>query len=61
MNNMNQIKCFQCEKKTVVTITCKCQHSFCVKHQLPEKHECTYIFQKHEVEKIELTKKIDSI
>ena len=55
------MKCFQCKKNTVIVITCKCEKVFCVKHQLPEKHECTFIFQKHEIEKIPLIKKIENI
>jgi hypothetical protein len=55
------MKCFHCEKKTVVLITCKCEHVFCVKHQLPEKHVCTYVFPKHEIEKTPPTKKIETI
>jgi hypothetical protein len=55
------MRCFHCEKKTVISITCKCEHVFCVKHQLPEKHVCTFIYPKHELEKISLTKKIESI
>jgi predicted nucleic acid binding AN1-type Zn finger protein len=55
------MKCFQCEKKIIILITCKCEHVFCVKHQLPEKHVCTFVFPKHVIEKIDLTKKIATI
>ncbi len=53
--------CFQCKKKTVILIQCKCNQSFCVKHQLPEKHNCTFTYEKHIIEKIPPAKKIEDI
>ena len=53
--------CFHCNKKSFVMIQCKCEKSFCVKHQLPEKHSCAYVFEKYQVEKIPVTKKIEVI
>lgn len=53
--------CCQCKKKSIVIIQCKCEQYFCVKHQLPEKHECDFTFQKHSIEKIPPTKKIEEI
>ena len=52
--------CFHCKKKTVVMIQCKCTQSFCVKHQLPEIHHCSFVYEKHIIEKIPV-KKIDTI
>ena len=53
--------CVHCKKKSVVILQCKCEKFFCIKHQLPEKHNCTYVYEKHTVDKIPLTKKIDVI
>ena len=53
--------CFHCKKKTVIMIQCKCLNSFCVKHQLPEKHNCTFVYEKHVLEKIQPVKKIETI
>lgn len=55
------MSCAHCKKKTVILILCKCEQSFCVKHQLPEKHKCTYTFEKHAIEIIPPTKKIEVI
>ena len=53
--------CFHCKKKTIILITCKCEEQFCIKHQLPEKHKCIHVFEKHHIEKIPSTKKIEII
>jgi predicted nucleic acid binding AN1-type Zn finger protein len=53
--------CFHCKKKVVILITCKCEKNFCVKHQLPEKHECCFIYEKHVIQKLTPPKKIDTI
>jgi len=55
------MRCHECRKKIVIAITCKCEHVFCVKHQLPEKHVCSFVFEKHTIEPIPPTKKIDII
>ena len=54
-------KCFHCKKRSFILIDCKCEQSFCVKHQLPEKHKCSYVYEKHLIETIPLAKKIETI
>lgn len=36
------LHCELCKKKFVIHFKCKCCKIFCIKHQLPEKHECDY-------------------
>jgi hypothetical protein len=38
-------KCHFCQRKNFVLIECKCKKSFCVAHQLPEKHFCKNLKQ----------------
>lgn len=45
------IRCEICKKKCVIHFKCKCCKVYCIKHQLPEKHECEY---KEELFKIEI-------
>ena len=36
----------QCKRKTGLTATkCRCEKTFCPKHRLPEKHECTFDYR----------------
>lgn len=36
-------RCHFCKKKAgPVPFKCKCGHSFCAKHRLPEDHACTF-------------------
>jgi predicted nucleic acid binding AN1-type Zn finger protein len=37
-------KCKICSKKLVLTMTCKCEGQFCMKHRDPEMHGCTFDF-----------------
>lgn len=53
--------CFQCKRKCVIMVECKCEQSYCIKHRLPEKHNCTFIFKKHIIEYVPPNKKIESI
>ncbi len=53
--------CAHCRKKTVILIQCKCSQSFCIKHQLPEKHTCTFVPEKFQLEKTTSPKKIEVI
>ena len=53
--------CFQCKKKSVIILECKCEQFYCVKHQLPEKHHCTFKYKKHVIEPIPCNKKIEII
>lgn len=34
-------RCKFCKKKSYINITCKCGNSYCIKHRLPEIHECS--------------------
>ena len=36
------LRCQECNKKMVIHFTCKCCKIYCLKHQLPELHKCTY-------------------
>jgi len=47
-------KCIVCKKKLQLTDhKCRCGIIFCIKHRLPEQHNCTYDFK---VEKIDQDK-----
>ncbi|KAG9397512.1 AN1-like Zinc finger [Carpediemonas membranifera] len=35
-------KCATCGKSTVLGFTCKCGHTYCTKHRMPEHHACTF-------------------
>ena len=42
---------FLCNKKIPLLfddVTCKCGHSFCLTHRLPEMHNCSFDFKKTE-------------
>lgn len=36
------LRCELCNKKCIIHFKCKCCKVYCIKHQLPEKHECSY-------------------
>lgn len=57
---MKNPKCEHCNKRSAILIQCKCEKSYCIKHQLPEIHLCTFVYEKHEIEKIPI-KKIETI
>lgn len=38
------MKC--CKKKVYVLPPCRCGKSFCMKHRLPEEHECNFDYTK---------------
>ena len=45
-----KIRCFQCNKKlSMMSFTCKCDKMFCIAHQIPHTHKCSY---NHKQEKI---------
>ena len=45
-----RIRCFQCNKKlSMMSFTCKCGNMFCIAHQIPHTHKCSY---NHKQEKI---------
>jgi hypothetical protein len=53
--------CFFCKKRHIILITCKCNQSFCIKHNAPEDHECAVINELYKLELVEPPKKIDKI
>ncbi len=56
-------KCFSCAKRLSLTDAivgkCKCEHYFCIRHRLPEMHECTFDY--HAVNKDKQTVKLKDI
>jgi len=40
-----KMRCYLCNKKTLLIFDCKCDGKFCNKHRLPEVHNCTYDFK----------------
>ena len=40
-------RCVVCNKKLgLMEYSCRCGQLFCIKHQLPEEHNCTFDYQK---------------
>jgi len=36
-------RCYQCNKKLkMINFTCKCNHTFCILHQNPHSHNCSF-------------------
>ena len=36
-------RCYQCNKKLkMIHFTCKCNHTFCILHQNPHSHNCSF-------------------
>ena len=50
----NKIKCIICNKKHLIINQCKCGGLFCLKHRLPELHNCNYDFKNDDLNKVEL-------
>jgi predicted nucleic acid binding AN1-type Zn finger protein len=46
------MKCSYCKKTHVVLFTCKCGKPLCLKDRFPDKHECTYIDELFQIEKV---------
>ena len=45
-----RIRCFQCNKKlSMMSFKCKCGNMYCIAHQIPHTHKCSY---NHKQEKI---------
>ena len=39
-------RCQKCNKKLkIIIFTCKCNHKFCLEHQNPHSHNCTYDYK----------------
>lgn len=48
LKNINTSRCnmLDCMKKLgLVTITCRCEKTFCNKHRLPENHSCSFDYK----------------
>ena len=42
----NKIKCAQCMKKlSMMSFTCKCGNMYCITHQTPHMHNCSYNYK----------------
>ena len=42
----NKIKCTQCMKKlSMMSFTCKCGNMYCITHQTPHMHNCSYNYK----------------
>jgi predicted nucleic acid binding AN1-type Zn finger protein len=63
-------KCAFCNKKTSIvdslSSTCKCRNVYCLKHRLPENHECNYnylneINKDEEIAKLKCVKEMPKI
>ena len=39
-------KCKKCNKYHLILIESKCKNKYCIKHQSPHKHKCTFNFKK---------------
>ena len=40
-------RCPICNKKiTLMDYTCRCGNSYCIKHRMPEDHNCTFDYEK---------------
>ena len=40
-------KCIICNKKVLIFFKCRCNNHYCIKHQSPENHNCSYDYKKH--------------
>uniref|UniRef100_A0A6C0ETZ6 AN1-type domain-containing protein n=1 Tax=viral metagenome TaxID=1070528 RepID=A0A6C0ETZ6_9ZZZZ len=51
---MNTAKhgCQNCRRKTIMTITCKCNMTVCITCRHPDNHKCTFDFQEEAKQKI---------
>lgn len=44
--------CQSCRRKTIMTLTCKCNMVVCFSCRHPEDHKCTFDYQKEGKEKL---------
>lgn len=42
-------KCIICNKKVIIFFKCRCENHYCIKHQSPEKHNCSYDYKKDKI------------
>jgi len=53
-SNKHKQRCSQCMKKiSMISFTCKCGNMYCITHQTPHMHKCSYDY------KLDLQKKIE--
>lgn len=48
-NKTQKKRCFYCKKKSMIITLCKCENHFCLKHKLPEQHNCSYDFKLNKI------------
>jgi predicted nucleic acid binding AN1-type Zn finger protein len=56
-NKKNNNKCYHisCNAKLKLTdFDCRCNNKFCVKHRMPESHDCSYDFKKDKINLIKV-------
>jgi predicted nucleic acid binding AN1-type Zn finger protein len=46
------MRCEVCAKKTVLVFTCACKKQTCIKHRLPETHQCDQKPELFQIEKV---------
>ena len=52
---INLNKCYICNKNlSLFFFNCKCEKNFCLKHQLPELHNCSFNFKELGKDKLKL-------
>ena len=52
-SNMIKEKCHSCRKKLkLIQFTCRCNHKFCILHQNPHSHNCSFNSKKAKKEEI---------
>ena len=53
--NTKKERCYLCNKKLkIIHFTCRCNYNFCVNHQNPHSHNCSYNNKKRCQEAIKL-------
>lgn len=55
------MKCEICVKNTVIIFTCACNKQTCIKHRLPETHQCKYKYDLFKLEKVVKETKVSII
>jgi len=46
-------KCFHCNKKFLITVTCKCGNNYCLTHRYAENHKCSFDYKAQAKERLE--------
>jgi len=46
---IKKTRCFHCNKKSMIVTMCKCERYFCLKHNQPEIHNCSYDFKLNKI------------